>query len=232
MQLVFPTLVHDRERKAYMAVRWKIALAAFGAALVLASAVGVASAGRFSITNRTFRVTWSPITYTGGGIQVECNVTIEGSFHSTTIQKVVGTLVGYVTRAAVTHPCTEGAWYYLNGVEVLRGVTLSNTLPWHIRYRSFVGALPNIQKIGLDIIDYSFLIETVLIPGCLYRSTAARPVQWDFVREGGGAITSVEEPAVPIPLKEGVGCPSELTFAGAGRLMVPGTTLAIRVTLI
>jgi hypothetical protein len=216
-----------------MASRWKVALAAFGAAVVLASAVGVASAGRFSVSNRSFRATWAPIKYQGGGFDVDCNVTIEGSFHSNTIAKVVGTLVGYVTRATVTQPCTGGSWYYLNGVEVLRGTTVANTLPWHIRYRSFVGTLPNIQKIGLDIVDYSFLIESPLIFGCLFRSTAARPIQWNLVREGGGAITSVEEPAVQIPLKEGgVGCPPEITFTGTGRFAVLGTTTAIRVTLI
>jgi hypothetical protein len=216
-----------------MASRWKVALAALGAAFVLSSAVGVASAGRLSISNRSFRATWAPIKYQGGEIDVDCNVTIEGSFHSTTIAKVAGTLMGHVTRATVARPCTGGSWYYLNGVEVLRGVTISNTLPWHIRYRSFTGTLPNIQKIGFDIVDYSFLIETPFIPGCLYRSTAARPIQWNLVREGGGLIVSVEEPATQIPLREGgFGCPAEITFSGTGRFALLGTTTAIRATLI
>jgi len=216
-----------------MASRWKVMLTALGAALVLFSAVGVASAGRFSVSSGSFRATWAPIIYEGGGFRVECNITIEGSFHSRTITKVVSTLVGYVTRATVTQPCTGGAWYYLNGVEVLRGVTLANTLPWHIRYRSFTGTLPNIQKIGLDVVDYSFLIESPLIIGCLFRSTAARPIQWNLVREAGGAVTSVEEPATQIPLKEGgFGCPSEITFTGTGRFMVLGTTTAVTVSLI
>jgi len=216
-----------------MASRWKVILPALGAALVLSAGVGVASAGRLSLSNRSFRATWAPLKYQGGEINVDCNVTIEGSFHSSTIAKVVGTLVGYITRATVQRPCTGGFWYYLNGVEVLEGVTLANTLPWHIRYRSFTGTLPNIQKVGLDIIDYSFLIGTVFIPNCLYRSTAARPIQWNLVREAGGSITSVEEPATQIPLREGgAGCPAEITFTGNGRLALLGTTTAIRVTLI
>lgn len=216
-----------------MASRWKVALVAFGAALVLSIAVGVASASRFSISNGSFRATWSPITYQGGELSVRCNVTLEGSFHSKTIAKVAEALVGYVTRAVATRPCTGGAWYYLNGVEVLEGVTLANTLPWHIRYRSFAGTLPNIQSIGLNIVDYSFLIESPFIRNCLFRSTAARPIQWNLVREGGGAITSVEEPATQIPLKEGVSpCPSEITFNETGRFTQQGTTTSMTVTLV
>lgn len=216
-----------------MASRWKAVFIALGVAIVLSSAGGVASAGRLSISNRAFRMTWAPLRYEGGEIQVDCNVTMEGSFHSSTIQKVTGALVGYVTRAAVVRPCVGGSWYYLNGVEVLRGVTIANTLPWHIRYRSFVGTLPNIQKIGLDVINYSFLIETPFITNCLYRSTAARPVIWNLLREGGGVITAVEEPTTQIPLREGgFGCPSEIAFSGTGRVTLLGTSTAITVRLI
>jgi len=191
------------------------------AALILSVAVGTAAARNFSISNQNFRITWSPLHLTAGEFENDCHVTLEGSFHSRTIAKVLGTLLGYVTRVFIQR-CTLSTSTGLN-------------LPWHIRYSGFIGALPNIQRIRVHLIDASFLISVLGI-GCLYRSTAARPAVGDLIREAGGAVTSLEpDPTAPIPLAiqlAGFGCPREGTFERSGHITLLGTSTRISLSLI
>jgi hypothetical protein len=128
-------------------------LGALTAALVLASAISTASANRLSVSNTGFRVTWTPLTLGsqagGSGTTLACNVTLEGSFHYNTIVKVLRSLIGYVTKAAVAHPCTGGEAWTHNGVESNSLGTFRNNLPWHVTYEGFQGPLPNITGVRL-----------------------------------------------------------------------------------
>jgi hypothetical protein len=129
-----------------MRTHTRMLLAALIAAIVLASAIGTASANRISLTDNTFRQIWRPLSFTGGSVVIACTITLEGSFHYNTLIKVARSLVGYVTKAAVAHPCEgSGEVFADNGVENAGGGVLANSLPWHITYEGFEGRLPLIE---------------------------------------------------------------------------------------
>ncbi len=85
--------------------------------IVLAAAVGSASAGHLSVSNQNIRVTWSALEFAAGGTAIRCGLTLEGSFHSRTITKVEKTLIGYITTAISQRPCTNGAIYVYSKME-------------------------------------------------------------------------------------------------------------------
>jgi hypothetical protein len=219
-----------------MRIRSKLLLTALTASLVFAVMVSSSSARRFALSNQLFRVTWSSLEFTGrepfgGTLRIRCPVTLEGSFHSRTLSKVSGQLIGYVTRAALTRPCNGGEAWILNGIE-----RPTNTLPWHIRYDRFIGTLPAIERIRLQLINASFLVLIGGSIGCLFESTAARPAFGFVEREAGGlANTLSADPTSQIPLKaslETIFCPSEGSFEGSGNVTLLGNTTRISVTLV
>jgi len=130
--------------------RTRLTLAALTATFLMASCVSSAAANRLSVSNKNWRVAWSRlVTQSAGGTNLTaCPVTMEGSFHSATIKKVLGALIGYVTRATAGRPCTGGS------------VTVSQaSLPWHITYEGFAGALPNITDLFLLLRNLNFTAE-------------------------------------------------------------------------
>src|SRR6478672_705066 len=115
-----------------MPARIALPVAGMVAALALGVAANAASANKLSVSNRSFRAVWLAIE--AGPIDgiVTCRLTVEGSFHSATMSKVVGALVGHVTRA------TAGAGDCTGGTATVN----REALPWHVRYRGFEEALP------------------------------------------------------------------------------------------
>jgi hypothetical protein len=200
--------------------RSKLALAALSAAMLLAVVVSVASANRLATSNQAWRATFTPMTFTGGGSTVRCNVTLEGSFHSRTISKVVGQLVGYVTKATVSpHPCTGGD-----------AEAAQESLPWHLRYNSFTGTLPNITTIVVEAISTRFWVESEIIGfgfRCFYRTNIPGTIN----REAGGAITTMRFNKTGIATESGFPCPSG-NLEGTGNVTLQGTTTKITVTLV
>jgi len=206
------------------------ALVAVGA---LAALVSSASATRLSISNQQFRVTWASLELQPSfGATVRCAVTLEGSFHTRTIVKTAGNLIGYVTHATVKRPCANGEAWAFNGTEVQNGTTLANSLPWHVRYASFAGALPNITALTIGLEGARFLIEELGLR-CNYTATGvngnpqgtARFVgrEIEFLRASSGAIAS-----------ETGGCPTGrfLSQERDGQVFLLGSTTRITVTLI
>jgi hypothetical protein len=220
-----------------MRTRTRILLSALTAALVLASAISTASARRLELSTQNIRVTWTganSLTFEGGiaGAEVICEVTIEGSFHSRTLSKVSGQLIGYITSAMVKRPCIKNNAWVLNGSERLpEGAVTTTTLPWHILFVSFTGVLPRIESIRLSLINAGFLVRVVTILGtlnCLYKSSAAQPMLGDVaVTETGQATTLSPDPTVPIPWIAGTGCPNEGTLAGTGAVRQQGSTTTL-----
>jgi hypothetical protein len=124
----------------------KLSLTGLVAALLLSVTVGAASARNLSISNTNARITWSRLEFVAP-ITARCQITLEGSFHARTAAKVVGSLVGSVTRATVkTESCTNGR-------------VVASNVPWHITYEGFRGTLPNISDVLLLIRDFLFKIE-------------------------------------------------------------------------
>lgn len=160
----------------------KLAVCVFASTIALAALVGAASANRLSQSSGTWRATWASVEVSGGfGTTGHCSLTLEGSVHSRTITKTAGALIGYITRASAG-PCGAGA-----------ATVLTATLPWHIRYASFSGTLPNISSTSTTIIGFAFQFTETIFDGlkCLLTSSPTEPLWNTYNREAGGAFTSV-----------------------------------------
>lgn len=193
-------------------------------ATCLTAVCGVASARRFFI-GAPFFIIWPEAERLRFSIAefapVECRVLMEGGFHSRTISKVCGQLVGEIRiaqRPAETFcVSTErfGEVWILNGAEEQGEGLLPNTLPWHVRYDSFTGTLPHIASIRLQIIGASFIGRGPFGIRCLYRSTTARPLYVIFLVNAASEIETLRvDETQPIPRKgEEFACPATATLS-------------------
>jgi len=110
----------------------KLLLAAVAAAVLLGAFVSSASAGRLSVSEQRNQALFARLRFSGGFGEVSCEVLVSGSFHGRTGTKTVNSLSGYITEATILRCATGGA-------------TINQaSLPWHRRFRSFSGTLPNI----------------------------------------------------------------------------------------
>lgn len=196
-------------------------LAAVLTASVVAIACSSASAVQLSLSEPSFRAVWTPARFTFSGVTISCNATLEGSFHTTSITKIAGSLAGHVTRASVTS-CSSGTMS-----------VLTETLPWHVQYGSFGGTLPDISTMTLRIVGMS-ASWTFLGLTCLGRSEAATPAQLIAERNGSGTITSFRwDESAPIPLTGSAGCSSiRGRLGGTTTSATGGSGRAITLTLI
>jgi len=209
-------------------------LACIVASIALLGAVAASGSARsLSLSSRTFRATFLEMTFReeaeGGIAEVECPVTLEGSLHSSTIAKVVGTLIGYITRVEnIPAACTGGSM-----------VLLSTTLPWHIRYESFAGTLPTITSVTVQLIGFSFLMRVSTLFGvveCLYRSTATTPTTMALNRNAAGVVSTLSMGGrAPLFLRlagSRITCREAIVTGPGGRFTVLNSTTAITLTLI
>jgi hypothetical protein len=154
---------HIFAKELNMPKQGRLLLAGLTSALLMAIAISAASANRLATNEQQVRLIFSPMVFTGEGIEppVRCPVTLEKSFHSKTIAKVLESLIGYVTKVTVG-TCTGGT---------ARANT--ETLPWHIRYGGFTGTLPNIVTLLGKSIRTSFTIAARAIPvPCRYTPSS------------------------------------------------------------
>jgi hypothetical protein len=214
----------------------RLALAALVATTAMAAFVGSASARNLSISNQNFTVSYSSLEFISI-VTIRCGVTLEGSFHTRTIPKVIGSLIGYITRVSVRRPCTNGEGFAFNGVERLGTTTLTNTLPWHVRYEGFTGTLPNITAIRLGLSGARFRIGAL---GVLCIATTGGARGNAFGNATRNTTTGVVDPLTAEgtitfdPESSGL-CGASGRFgspAGDGRITLTGTTNRITVTLI
>ncbi|HEV7773728.1 MAG TPA: hypothetical protein VGO48_10625 [Conexibacter sp.] len=212
-------------------MRARLFAVALVATVALATAVGAASAGRFSLSDQTFRAVWAPISFTTGGVTVTCNLTLEGSYHSRTFAKVINALIGYVTRVRVARPCTNGTLWAYNGSEVNEalGGTLANSLPWHITYKAFAGRLPSINQMRILLMGVRFLAR---IGGVLCNFASTGEGMDLLINMTIGRVTSVSAEPTPSLAQEGGLCFEVGRFSGNGSYTVLNTTTGITVTLI
>jgi hypothetical protein len=199
----------------------KILLTALTAALVLGAAVSTASARRLETSNQSYLVNWPSLELVardlfGVSHTVKCPVTLDGSFHSRTLSKVSGQLVGYITTAEVNNAaCTGG-----------HATVLRTTLPWHVRYDSFTGSLPSINGIRVQLIGAAFLVEIPPISTCLYRSTTESPafgiINRDVETSVGRTLTADSTANIPLDttVPHSSGCPTSGRFQGTGEVFL------------
>jgi hypothetical protein len=147
--------------------------------LSLAVGVATASATRLAINNTQWRIVWKEtkpfsVKELGfAGAVIRCRLTLEGSFHSHTISKGSGQLIGAVTRAiAGESTCTGGQMR-----------TLSEKLPWHVKFVSFIGALPAISNIRIALVGVQMLVEAFGFVSCLYTTSDPHAAFGDLSRD-------------------------------------------------
>ena len=197
------------------------------AALLLASALSAASARNLELSEQRIRVTWSRIEFGNSLFTLSCQLTLEGSFHSRTIAKVAGLLIGSITRTNLKSETCSG----LGG-----GTATPKGFPWHLTYESFTGTLPSITSIRLLL--SRFLMEFVVLGiRCTYGTTTDN-VTFSAALNAAREVTNLtplEGRNVGHKLEGGEFCPPELRLmstAGDGLVRVLNTTTRVRVTLI
>ncbi|HEV7774717.1 MAG TPA: hypothetical protein VGO48_15660 [Conexibacter sp.] len=157
----------------------KLLLAIVGATVLLGALVSSASAGRLSNSSLTLNATYARMDFRGGLGTVECEVITNETLHTRTIAKVTLLLMGYITAANVNRCVRGGATF------------LRDTLPWHVRYSSFAGTLPNITGIAKRVIGFSLrATEPVFGISCLSRTTPEQPLI-QTTNLTGGTITTL-----------------------------------------
>jgi hypothetical protein len=205
------------------------------AAVVLAVSAVDATADRLSFSNRFFRITWNSFTMVHEEeFEVECVVTVEGSFHSATIAKRRFLLIGHITRAIVGRCGGAGRIYALNGTEVLLGRAVANSLPWPVFYDSFLGRLPKPSGMIVMIEDAAFLVE-IFGFNCLYRSNGEAPWYGQFAINGETrvvGIANLEGHEIPRQEGEPLFCPPEMAPTGTGGVQLLGQVTSIFIRLI
>src|SRR5215207_2963869 len=87
---------------------FKLLLAVAGATVLLGALVSTASATRLASSSQTLRAGFARVNFTGPFGTTECALTLEGSLHSRTITKTIGSLIGLITRA-VLGACVRGS---------------------------------------------------------------------------------------------------------------------------
>ncbi len=209
-----------------MTTRARLYPATLLAGAALALAVASASANHLSISNRNIRMVWAAIEFEAGeSTLTRCPLTLEGSFHEGTIEKVEHTLIGYITRGAFG-TCNAG-----------RATLLTATLPWHLRYMGFRGRLPNITALLVLLVGFGFRIESLGF-FCLALTSDTNPFTGIAeVNETNGTLTGLRpEPNTNIPTtSSGVfGCPTtSIHFrANTSTVTLLGNTTAITIRLI
>jgi hypothetical protein len=192
------------------------------AVMVLAGCVEGASAARFSVSTRNIRAVWNPLDMNSAGLHIRCPITLEGSFHSSTLTKVRGALVGYISRASVLSASCEGSG---------TATVLQAYLPWHVRYDSFRGTLPSISGVRLGLVEAAFEINVGFL--CLFAATATNPL-FAIAELRSGVITGLQgDLGSGIPLFRGIFlCPEGLFFTGTATVAALGTTSAVTIRLI
>lgn len=193
----------------------KSVFAGLAAAIILALAIGSATARRIEFMEPGFLIRWTNLAFIAGGFRVSCPVTLEGSFHSKTVSKVCGQLIGYISIAQIPvgeePPCRGGT-----------ARALAERLPWHIQYNSFTGTLPTIRTIRLAIPNARFQILAGGIT-CLVGTMQSNPAFGDLAISASAINTLRALPEFGIPLGGEFLC----TISGNGSLEGTGEVFTL-----
>jgi hypothetical protein len=204
----------------------RVTLALAAAFAMTIAITATTSARTFSFTNRNFKVVWTSLELSGdaGVGTIRCPVTLEGSFHSSTMSKVEKALIGHISRAAVAEASCTG------GTVTVR----QESLPWHVTYNGFRGILPRINSIRILLLGPSFRIRSPFLGStCNATNDSTHEARGEGIIEEAALTNDLPDGTVNIPL---TGCEATVGNyrggAGDGRITLLGTTTRIRVTLI
>lgn len=213
-----------------MRTRTRLLFAGLTAALLLSAAVSTASGSRLSTNETRFRTVWTNLALESSQATISCPVTLEGSFHSSTIAKVANALIGRVSRASVRGALAAGSC--TGGSATINQASL----PWHITFKVIKGALPRFEAILVNLIGVRFTVDPLsgFLPACNSTTTIENPAVGDIQVEANGLVTGLRaDETAEIPLEGGF-CAfgGSGHFSGTGRVSRLGNTTNIRVTLI
>jgi len=208
----------------------KLVLTALAATALLAAIATTSAAREFETSETRIRTVFRPlILRSSSGDSVTCTVTLEGSFHYRTIRKVEGSLIGYITRAIVETPTCRSS-----PTPGITAAALTETLPWHITYVDFSGALPNVTfRIKLNRAGFN-LINVPFIGRCRFTASPNGIVGGpggNEITEGTRNSTIRAEEGIRIR-SETIGCPEGQFSSGPTPVTVQGGTTAVTVRLI
>ena len=199
----------------------KLLLATVGATVLLGALVSGASARNISVSNQFIESSFRRVTFRGDFGDIICEVHLSGSLHRRTLAKRVGSLIGYITQAELQRVRDP------DGCEAGLATILRETLPWHVRYLGFNGALPNIRQIITNVIRAAFQVRQIFL--CLATSTEANPAIGIFNRETATRVLTTATISGTIPTTCGV---SGEFGSDEAPIVLLGTTNRITVTLI
>lgn len=156
----------------------KLLLVVMSVTSLVAVMTGSAVARQLELSERDLRATFPRWEISNAFGTAKCELTLEMTMHERRITKTAELLIGFVTRAAIT-ACAMGT----ANLQI-------ETLPWHIRYESFTGTLPNITRLNTRVIGMAWNIrEPIFGVMCLIRTSAGEPARLIFSREAGSVLT-------------------------------------------
>lgn len=195
----------------------KLLLVGVAAALMLAAVASTASANRLATNETGITISWSRLSFSGGGSTIVCEVTLRGAFHSRTITKTLNSLIGTITAGTIGTCDGDG-----------RATILTGTLPWHITYGGFGGRLPTITSATLNLIGASFQVSDGIT--CLAATTTSEPGRGIASLSGGNVTGLRADETALIDLQGGFLCElagdsrfsgsASVTTAGGGTLTI------------
>lgn len=193
-------------RKASRAAAIVLAVAS-----ALASGAGVAGALRSIELSRagTLKTDRSPVTFSGSGLQVTCQLVLEGTVNRA-IAKSVGSAAGSITLGTAER-CTNF------GNAATATILAEARTPWQMGYQTFLGTLPNVIGVAFRLTNVRVLIAT-LGTGCLFRGGV-------LILGNGEQMTSLtflsEALELLVTLLTGlIMCPAEMSITGSMRLEI------------
>lgn len=183
--------------------KWLLIAALALVALTAASSGASAASFRISPGGAISSPSVGKLSFTGSGLTIACNVTLNGTLSNALLLKVAGTVFGAVTAVRIAN-CEGG-----NVSGVLN-------LNWPLKYNSILGTLPEaVTGILFDIERASFNLSTFFeLVNCLYEGTAGALLSVSGRNPyTTGGIRALE--TVRLPLHEGEGCPATGSMRGS-----------------
>lgn len=156
-----------------MPIYAKAAVLAIACAITLGTGHAAASRSLNLSPSGAMRLSSRALTFTTSTLYMICDLTLTGSLNRS-ISKAELTVAGRVSEArwsACTGRIGEGEResYWTGEAEITQ---LNLGMPWTIRYKSFLGTLPNISGVRLQIVEAGFLWSLGTRNGtirCLWR---------------------------------------------------------------
>lgn len=215
----------------------RLFIVTLAASLLLATAIGDASAGRLSLSRTDIRVKWRVLEFRIFEMAIRCEVILEGRFTAADTRKAVGA-IGSITRATVRQEtCVNGIAAAFNGAEPYNGGRAAQTLNWPLSYESFSGTLPNITAIQMLLGRARFGIRDAGGFCTGQFGLEAENLTLRMARGAEGRITSLEPVLGRNRLSlfrrdAGLVCPATVELIGRGEVMLLQAADPITVTLI